>query len=184
MTDDKTSWENFTQDVKPTISAKKHVSPPPELPRHSVTISPSNDPMSDLLECNSLLTEKHYSPLTNGHVANIDGRTAQRFLRGKMPIDATLDLHGYYQEQALEKLQIFIAHAYHRHHRNLLIITGKGKRTTEDALSTRHGVLREQVPQWLNMPMIRPLVLAFTHAQPHDGGTGALYVLLKRNRDE
>jgi DNA-nicking Smr family endonuclease len=46
------------------------------------------------------------------------------------------------------------------------------------------GVLREAVPRWLNEPPLRPRVIAFTYAQPKDGGHGALYVLLKRPRGE
>ena len=46
------------------------------------------------------------------------------------------------------------------------------------------GVLREAVPRWLNEPPLRPRIIAFTQAQPKDGGHGALYVLLKRPRGE
>jgi len=44
------------------------------------------------------------------------------------------------------------------------------------------GVLRENVPRWLNQPPNRARVLSFSYATQGDGGTGALYVLLKRLR--
>ena len=54
-------------------------------------------------------------------------------------------------------------------------ITGKGGREGT-------GVIRAQVPRWLNEPRLRPLILAFEYAQPKDGGMGALYILLRRRR--
>ncbi|MCW9001173.1 MAG: Smr/MutS family protein [Rhodospirillales bacterium] len=42
--------------------------------------------------------------------------------------------------------------------------------------------MRAQVPHWLNMPPNRARVVAFCHAQPKDGGEGALYVLIRRKR--
>ncbi len=58
----------------------------------------------------------------------------------------------------------------------MLVITGKG--TAKEA----GGVLRAQVPRWLNEPVNRARVLAFDYAQPKDGGLGALYVLIRRQR--
>jgi len=60
--------------------------------------------------------------------------------------------------------------------RCILVITGKGSG------SGGSGVLRAQVPHWLNEGGNRELVLAFDYARPRDGGQGALYVLLKRKR--
>jgi DNA-nicking Smr family endonuclease len=54
--------------------------------------------------------------------------------------------------------------------------TGKGR------ASPQGGVLREEVPRWLNEPGLRDKVLSFDYSQQSDGGTGALYVLLKRRR--
>ncbi len=59
----------------------------------------------------------------------------------------------------------------------MLVITGKGL-MKEDG-----GVLRQQVPRWLNQSPNRGRVLAFDYAQQKHGGMGALYVLLKRRRE-
>jgi DNA-nicking Smr family endonuclease len=61
-----------------------------------------------------------------------------------------------------------------RNKRMLLVVTGKGR----DGV----GVLRQSLPLWLNAPSIRPFVLAFDVASRKDGGEGAFYVLLKRQR--
>jgi DNA-nicking Smr family endonuclease len=56
------------------------------------------------------------------------------------------------------------------------VVTGKG--TT----SAAGGVLRAQVPSWLNELPNRPRILAYNYAQPQRGGMGALYILLRKRR--
>lgn len=117
------------------------------------------------------------APLAVGDFAGVDRRTADRLRRGKLPIDADLDLHGCYQDEAQRLLTEFVLAQAERGARCLLVVTGKGSRS-----ESGRGVLREGVPRWLSAPPLRPLVLAITHAiQPH-GGTGAYYILLKRKR--
>jgi DNA-nicking Smr family endonuclease len=74
--------------------------------------------------------------------------------------------------------------------RCLLVITGKGRRLVQehetswgDGEAREIGVLRRMVPGWLKEGPLRGCVLAYSQAQPRDGGVGALYVLLKRRRD-
>lgn len=117
-----------------------------------------------------------------GNTDNIDRRTADKFKRGEFPIQKRLDLHGYNEKSAAEAVEEFIKSAYVQGLRCVLIITGKGlKRETDDWYESR-GIIRERVPQWLNCPELRPLILSFSHALPADGGEGALYILLRRSR--
>ena len=99
-----------------------------------------------------------------------------RLRRGRLRPEARLDLHGMTQDKAHRALNRFIAEAQSSGVRSIIIITGKGR------ISEGGGVLRNQVPKWLNAPGIRPSILAFSPAQPKDGGEGALYVLLRRRR--
>lgn len=92
-----------------------------------------------------------------------------------MAIEGSLDLHGLTQDAAHTALWRFITGSAEQGRRCVLVITGKGNR---DGI----GVLRLQVPRWLNESTLRPLVLAFVGARPQHGGDGALYVLLKRRR--
>ncbi len=114
--------------------------------------------------------------ITHGDAPGLDKRSAQRLKRGQMEIEARLDLHGLRQEEAHRALTSFIAETYSAGKRCILVITGKGQ------ISEGGGVLRTNVPRWLNQAPNRARVLSFTHATPTDGGTGALYVLLKRQR--
>jgi DNA-nicking Smr family endonuclease len=114
----------------------------------------------------------------------VDRRTAERLRRGALPLEATLDLHGHTQAAARRALDGFIADSAEAGRRCVLVITGKGGRADPDDAFERAtpGVLRSQVPRWLNLPPSRPRILAFAQAQPRHGGAGALYVLLKRRR--
>ena len=112
--------------------------------------------------------------LGHGRATGIDRRSNERLHRGRMPIEGRLDLHGMTQAAAAERLAGFIERAEAAGKRCLLVITGKGLASG--------GILRDQVPRWLNLPPNRGRVLAFDYARPQHGGSGALYVLLKRRR--
>jgi DNA-nicking Smr family endonuclease len=115
--------------------------------------------------------------LAHGIAVGIDKRQAERFRRGKTPIEGRIDLHGRTQAQAHDDLHDFVARAHASGKRMVLVITGKG------ITGAKSGVLRENVPRWLNEPTLRRHVLAFDYAEPQHGGEGALYVLLKRKKE-
>jgi DNA-nicking Smr family endonuclease len=115
--------------------------------------------------------------LKHGLAVGIDKRQAERFRRGKTPIEGKIDLHGRTQAQAHDDLHDFVARAHAAGKRMVLVITGKG------ITASKSGVLKENVPRWLNEPSLRRHVLAFDYAEPQHGGEGALYVLLKRKKE-
>ena len=106
-----------------------------------------------------------------GERAGIDGRTQRRLFRGDVPVDRRLDLHGLTAARAESRLAQFIETAARDGCRCVLVITGKGA-----------GILRGHVPDWLKRQPLSPHVLALAEARAHDGGSGALYVLLRRKR--
>jgi DNA-nicking Smr family endonuclease len=110
--------------------------------------------------------------------AGIDRRTADRFLRGRMEIDATLDLHGMTQSEAHAALDRFLDRAIARAFRCVIVVTGKGGRDREK------GVLRAAVPRWLDQIRHRDQILSFAPAQAKHGGEGAIYILLRRRRGQ
>jgi len=119
--------------------------------------------------------------LSHGDTPGLDKRSAQRLKRGKMQIEARLDLHGHRQDEAHRALNGFITGAANAGKRCVLVITGKGLKL-DNSNERQVGVLREMVPRWLNEEPNRSRILSFNHATQADGGTGALYVLLKRQR--
>lgn len=97
---------------------------------------------------------------------------AQKQLRqGKIIIDDHLDLHGLTISEARETLLEFIQFAQKQQIRCIRLVHGKGYRA-----STKKPVLKNKVNSWLRQ---HPDILAFSSAQPKDGGTGALYIILK-----
>ena len=114
--------------------------------------------------------------LSHGSRDGLDRRKAERLSRGKLPIEASLDLHGLRQAEAHRRLEVFLAESQAAGKRCVLVVTGKGLHKEEA------GVLRSAVPRWLNEAPNRARVLSFDYAQPKHGGSGALYVLLRRRR--
>jgi len=104
-------------------------------------------------------------------------RMKQRVARGKHAIDARLDLHGLTQHEAHGELLRFLRNATARDARLVLVITGKGR-------GGEVGVLRRQVPHWLGLPEFRALVVGFEDAHITHGGEGALYVRVRRMRND
>ncbi len=116
-------------------------------------------------------------------LATIERRTKQRLSRGTAQIDARLDLHGMTQAAARARLESFLRSAQARGHGLVLVITGKGRPASRDPYGEEErGILRRQVPQWLALPDLRPLVVGFSEAAIGHGGTGALYVRVRKSR--
>ncbi len=113
--------------------------------------------------------------LSHGNQPGLDKATAKRLARGKVSIEARLDLHGMTQHQAHTALEDFIERTQRQGKREVIVVTGKGTR-----MDGAIGVLRQMVPEWLNRPPNRARIVAFTYAAAKDGGEGALYVRLKK----
>lgn len=104
---------------------------------------------------------------------DLPSKRLQQLKNGKIKREATLDLHGLGASTSKELLIKFIIEQTALTHRCLLIIHGKGGHQGEIP------ILKNLVNHWL--PQF-PQVLAFHSALARDGGSGALYVLLKRLR--
>lgn len=124
-------------------------------------------------------------------LADFDRRAVRQVASGKINIDARLDLHGMRQRDARAELRAFLFRAQAKGYRTLLVITGKGDATADrDHLARalgepQRGVLRRSVPQWLEEPELRSIVLSYTTASVRHGGEGALYVQLRKGaRDD
>lgn len=102
----------------------------------------------------------------------IDRNRFRRLRRGQIPVEAELDLHGENLASATAMLSDFMNAARDRGLRSLRIVHGKGRRS-----SSQGPVIKPMVDRVLRR---RDEVLAFCSARPEDGGTGAVYVLLRR----
>lgn len=114
----------------------------------------------------------------------MDRKTFGRMTRGKLAPEARIDLHGMTVAAAHPALTGFILRSQAEGRRLVLVITGKGKRSEDSGpIPVRPGVLRHQVPHWLETPPLRQAVLQITPAHRRHGGDGAFYVYLRRRRE-
>jgi DNA-nicking Smr family endonuclease len=112
----------------------------------------------------------------------LERRTASALRRGRQEIEAVIDLHGMRQTEAHHALLAFLRRSQAGGLKVVLVITGKGAAgAVQDFPFGERGVLRRMVPHWLRLPDLRPLVVGFDEAAPHHGGSGALYVRLRRS---
>ncbi len=93
--------------------------------------------------------------------------------RGRIRPERTLDLHGRRAQEAHLAVRGFLADAYADGVRCVEVITGRGS-------SEEGGVLRRELPHWLNAPDLRRVLLGAAH--PHKANTGAVHLLLRRRR--
>lgn len=96
----------------------------------------------------------------------------RRLRRGQYRCQAQLDLHGLFVDVARERVARFLIDSRDAGYRCVRIVHGKGLRS-----GNRGPVLRNKVAIWLRR---RDEVLAYCSARRVDGGTGAVYVLLRR----
>lgn len=155
-------------DAMPLFTAADVKSPPLSLPtsqpepvRHLPTTAPYSPPVAN---------KRH-----GGAKPDLDRPTHRKLSKGRLDIDARIDLHAMTQQVAFHRLANFIAQARAGGLRHVLVITGKG-RGGDGGM----GVLRRQVPMWLTTEPIKNDISGFSDAARHHGGEGALYVRLKR----
>ncbi len=101
-------------------------------------------------------------------------KVIKRLRKGHMPWEQGIDLHGYNIDEARDQLSNFIRSCYYQGCQIALVVHGKAY-----SQSGSIPLLKSYTNDWLRQ---LPEVLAFSSAQPKDGGAGALYVLLKRKK--
>lgn len=110
----------------------------------------------------------------------IEPKLRRKVMRGRIEIDATIDLHGMRQVEARAALIRFLTGRAGRGDRTVLVITGKGLKKVDATTVIERGVLRAMLPIWLAEPGLSPLVAGWgVSAQAH-GGEGAFYVRLRK----
>ncbi len=166
-----TLWEQYKKNITPLKKSKKQEGL--ELQKKiEITIqdhSPKTPPFEDFSR-EASVTFSQESLLYQ----------SPKKIRKNIDIQNRLDLHGMTQEKAFKELHIFIHRCFSAKQQDVLVITGKGIKITEG--KTEGGVLRKQLPVWLEHPDLRGFVHFYTNAHPFEGGTGAYYIRLRKNR--
>ncbi|MBT9372799.1 Smr/MutS family protein [Rhizobium sp. CSW-27] len=102
----------------------------------------------------------------------------RKIARGRLPLEARIDLHGMIQSEAHGILLDFLMRAHERGLRHVLVITGKGSSLGSE------GALKRAVPLWFSKAEFRFLISSYEPAARQHGGEGALYVRLSRRGGE
>jgi DNA-nicking Smr family endonuclease len=157
-------WRHATRAVEPRGLASRPAEPPLPLATLLATATTAS-----VLQQPQAAREPPLAPL--------ERRLRQRLQRGRANVQAVVDLHGMRQGEAHRALHRFLRQAQANGARIVLVITGKGG--VVDAFMER-GILRRCVPQWLQAPELRSIVLGFEEAGAAHGGTGALYVRIRK----
>lgn len=162
-------WAVFSQQLRPLPGRVM-----PALPPALAAEPPARpEPARAAVQLPTLLTmAARPQPLQVGSApGGLDRASWNRFRSGKLGAMRTIDLHGRTAQRAYHALHSFLIAAHADHVRCVEVITGRGS-------GESGGVIRRELPLWLNLPSLRPLVLAASH--PHPANPGSVRLLLRR----
>jgi DNA-nicking Smr family endonuclease len=156
-------WERFVQGINPLHKKMQNLIPEQPIKQKIIAKSDINIPKPEGIQ-----------PIRK-QKSEIDGNTFEKLRKGKIPVEAILDLHGMTQAQAHQNLIGFVTRAFQSQKRCVLVITGKGNRNPGEV-----GILKSRLPDWLNIPPLENMVLSHTQSKQKHGGSGAFYLYLKK----
>mgnify|MGYP001499816628 CR=1 FL=1 len=115
---------------------------------------------------------KKLDELKLGQGIALSKKNIKDFSKGNVFIENKLDLHGYNLVEAKNLLENFINQSVKNNKRLILVITGKGKE--------EEGIIKNNIISWLNTKDLRNKILAVNYASKKHGGSGAIYILLRK----
>lgn len=176
--EERRSFHDEVADVRPLVSEKRFEAvknKPSPKPKHTQHYSESEQSNNDNMLSDPVdLRDANIDDVLFFARAGIQQKVQKKLRRGELPIEEELDLHGYTVNEAKIAIQDFFHECKRQHIRYIRIIHGKGYRSEQ-----KIPVLKTHVAYWLPQ---HSDVLAFSSAQARDGGTGAIYVILKSSR--
>jgi DNA-nicking Smr family endonuclease len=163
---DRVLWRAYAAEVAPLPGRElPPEAPPPPAPVIAMPLAPA-----------AAAPPQRWSPpriAVNTPPAGLDDRRWRDLRRGRIRPERSLDLHGRRAQDAHAAVHAFLADAYADGLRCVCVITGRGS-------SPEGGVLRRELPHWLNAPDLRRILLGAAH--PHSANTGAVHLLLRRRK--
>jgi DNA-nicking Smr family endonuclease len=163
---ERAEWASYVRQVRPLPGRVRPAPPPPEHPASAGARVFSAPPMRPVAA--------RPTPLTIGEQpGGLDNASWQRLRTGRLAPTRKVDLHGYPAQRAFQVFAAFLRASHAERARCVEVVTGRGSPESG-------GVIRRELPLWLNLPELRPLVLAA--AYPHPGNPGAVRLLLRRAR--
>ena len=187
--DEQELWQQVAQSAQPLNPVQKVASPKDKPKKRPITIQEPfrPDPFQLVSKAKKQTPAFDFKPDLAQTLASrplqMDQKNFKNLKRGKLVPEGKIDLHGMTLAQAHPALIRFIVGSFSEGKRLVLVITGKGKQREDfGPIPQQKGVLRHQVPQWMRMAPIAPMILQVTEAHVKHGGGGAYYVYLRRQR--
>ncbi len=178
--DEVTSFLRAMADVRRLETDTRVDAPAPALSATRVQIDEEAEALavlSDLVSGSGAFDISDSTEYVEGAIVGLDPRILRRLRGGEFAYQSSLDLHGMTAAAARVAVERFVSAALGAGYRCVLIVHGRGRNSKDQV-----PVLKERLKSWLARGRVGRAVLAFTSARPADGGTGALYVLLRRRR--
>lgn len=179
LLDDEIILRRALEGVRP-LNGDRRVRTPIEPPTTHTIVNEDAEviaQLSDLVSGQAPFDITESDEYVEGSRVGLDPRLVSELRRGKFAVQAHFDLHGLIQSDAKFALKEFILASVRKGLRTVLVVHGRGLRSPGG-----HSVLKHASAGWLSHGAIGGHVLAFTSARPADGGAGATYVLLKREK--
>ncbi|MDQ3267058.1 MAG: Smr/MutS family protein [Myxococcota bacterium] len=151
--------------------------PPVPLPRVITDDAEALMQLAELVSGEGSFDLSDSEEYVQGSAPDLDKRVVRALKRGEYAVQARLDLHGMTRTEAKEAVEVFLARSRREGKRCVLLVHGRGLNSKDQI-----PVLKESVQGWLTHGRLARMVLAFATARPHDGGAGAVYVLLRKSR--
>ena len=168
------------KDVKPLAGFGKTIARKPDS-----NLKPSHPAPDDELEAMTYLSElvagnvemdiTFSDEYIEGSIPGFDRKIMKKLRNGHFPIQDYIDLHGMTRQLAKTNVREFLLSSYKNGLRCVLIVHGRGLNSENHI-----PILKERLPVWLSRGPVKKIVLAFSTAKPYDGGTGAIYILLRK----
>jgi DNA-nicking Smr family endonuclease len=162
--EEKALWRRVVDSVRPLHSALPTPEPAPEAPLPRTTPAAAKIPVRAAARAEPGTT--------------LDGSWDKRLSRGLVQPDRILDLHGHSLATAYDLLDRRLEQSVATGDRVLLLITGKPRAGAE-----RRGAIRAAVGDWLAASRHAGSIAAVRNASPRHGGSGALYIVLRKRRE-
>jgi DNA-nicking Smr family endonuclease len=167
-------------DVKPLLKNKNRITPAPNLrpvhPARNVELE-AMARLSDLVSGNAEMDITFSDEYIEGCVNGLSQKIMKRLKKGQFPIQDYIDLHGLTKQEAEIRMRDFLLKSQQLGLRCVLVVHGRGLNSENHI-----PVLKERLPIWLTRGPTKKFVMAFSTAMPYDGGTGAIYILLRKQK--
>ena len=173
-------WARVARSAKPIARGRIAAAVEPPKPRAK---APAKEPATPPVKP---APKQAVKPVPAARGEALNRQTARQLERGKLPVEARLDLHGMRQREAHAALRRFLKSAQGKGYRHVMVITGKGAAadTSRPFYELRRGAACCARPCRIGWPApdLAPVVLSYSEAPRRLGGEGALYVRLRKAR--